>query len=211
MTPTHDPTPIEYQDSITGGLYSLKSSLTDAVVKADRLIERSLAITPKLPDKTVTPPGGVPKLAGVLFLAGLASLCVSAGPPHTSEVRPVTATLSRPGPSPSMLAGTAAQFRGDYRDALGHYQDAGTRGAVPECYLPPIIEVYINTQQYGLAGMMLAKLANANPRDESLVPYYQAAILYAGGKTNLARPYYLDAEKKGHPGAAEVLDHIGRE
>jgi len=208
MTPTHDLTPVEYQDSITGGLYSLKSSLTDAVVKTDRLIERSLAATPK-PDKVTTPVVGVPKLPGIFLAVAVASLCISANPPRT-EVRPMAAILPRLGPSAPMLAGAAAQLRGDYREALGHYQDAGAHQASPECYLPPMIEIYINTQQYGLAGLMLAKLANANPRDESLVPYYRAAILYASGKTTAARSYYAEAERLGHPGATDVLDCIGR-
>lgn len=159
--------------------------------------------------KPSTPPGGV-KLPAVLFLAGLASMGVSAGYPHRSEVRPMAAILPRPAASTSMLAGAAAQLRGDYREALGHYQEAGTKSADAECYLPPMIEIYINTQQFGLAGLMLAKLANANPRDESLVPYYRAAILYGSGNTKSARGYYAEAEKLGHPGAAQVLDFIGR-
>jgi tetratricopeptide (TPR) repeat protein len=155
-----------------------------------------------------------PRLAAMLALVGLASLAVAAGYSHPTESPPVTATLPAKAPSgasTAMIAGASAQLRGDYREALGHFQDAGTRGAVPECYCPPMIECYLNTQQFGLAGFMLAKLSNSNPRDESLVPYYRAAILNGAGHTAEARPYYAEAEQLGHPGAAEVLEFIGRE
>lgn len=212
MTQTGEPTtPIEYQDSITGGLYSLKSTLTDAIVKTDRLIERSMSITPKNdapktdPPKS-NPPGSIPKLPVTLALIGLslASICVAAGYPNRTKDTHVTSLDTRAA-SAAVLAGKAAMLKGDYREAIDHFADSGVRGAAAEAYLPWEIECRLSMRQYGIAESLCAELANANPRNQSLVPYYRGACLYGLGRTEAARREYAEARKLGHPGALDAL------
>ncbi len=84
--PVTNDTPTEYQDSITGGLLALKGNLITAITTTDRLIERSIAETPK-PKEPVkeTPKNGPVKLIGILLAVGLAF-----GANHLPEVKPMT-------------------------------------------------------------------------------------------------------------------------
>ncbi len=188
MTLTHDPTPIEYQDSITGGLYSLKSSLTDAVVKTDRLIEKSLAATPK-PEKPVTPPQGVPKLPLVLFVAGLAAACVSAGYPHP-EARPVFAAhLTADAAREAMTHGLHAQ-------ALKYYLQIDNP-TVAELFRTA--ECQFRTNDFDAALETCCRIDFDTGGTSWSAPLVRGWIAERRGHKTLAYTWYMQAGERGSP------------
>jgi hypothetical protein len=183
-------------NSISGGLCSLRAMLLEAVEKVDQLSGRSCTLSRKLSPAVK---------ASCLAVACLAVLSLSAAYPRP-ELNPMTAI--HPTAATDILAGKMAMQRKDYADAVRHFQAAGCGGAFPESYLPPMIECYLETQQYGLALAACADLDNGSPRDQTLVPYFRGAANMGLGNRKVAISEYSNAKKLGCPRAAEALSFI---
>ncbi len=181
VIPTAD---TEHYDTMTGGLYALKGIIMDAAVKTDRLIERSLAATPKQ-----TPPQGVPKLPLVLAVAGLAAACVSAGYPHP-EARPVFAAhLTADAAREAMTHGLHAQ-------ALKYYLQIDNP-TVPELFRTA--ECQFRTNDFDAALVTCCRIDFDTGGTSWSAPLVRGWIAERRGHKTLAYTWYMQAGERGSP------------
>lgn len=184
-----DLTPVEYQDSMTGGLYAVKGKLMNAVTDVDRLIERSVAATAKI-EKVSTPVSGT-KLGLVLLVSGIVSLVVGMGYQKEEEYMAVAVK--------SKYVPDARDFlmKGDYKHALASYQKMYENGECVEEALFRIAECQFRLGKVEDALVTVAKLEIVNRKSDT-APMVRGWVAQSKGNKILAKHWYDVASSLGN-------------
>jgi tetratricopeptide (TPR) repeat protein len=196
--------PREYHDSMVGGLHSLKSLGIDVREKAERLIERALAVSPPPAVVPLTAPSGgglIPKLC----LALVACLATgSVGAHSTREVPPVVKFPNR------FANGFKLMEAGNWTKAAAEFASVSENGGPDHpAAMAREAECLFYKKEYTLA-VRAANDLEAMQQSHPAAPYIRGLVFEAQGKKEKAAAEYQMAEFLGHPLAGERLAAVRR-